>query len=256
MLSLFYWVEIPLFSSVLIERMKRAGKVAVLTGAGVSAESGVPTFRGENGLWKKYRPDELANFDAFMQNPRLVWEWYDYRKKLISEVQPNLGHVALSKMEERIPDFWLITQNVDGLHKKAGSRNILELHGNIMRSRCVQCGWKSEDVALAKGELPKCTCGGFMRPDVVWFGEMLPQDVIHSAFQAARQCEIFLSIGTSAVVHPAASLPIVAKENGAFVVEINIEPTVISNWVDESILGMSGKLLPELLFEVWNLNIK
>jgi len=244
------------FSSTLIQRMRSAERVAVLTGAGVSAESGVPTFRGEDGLWKKFRPEELANFDAFMRNPKLVWEWYNYRKKLIHEVKPNLGHYALAKMEDVCPEFWLITQNVDGLHRKAGSRKILELHGNIMRSRCVECGEESDTVELREGgELPRCRCGALMRPDVVWFGEMLPEDVLRRAFEAARECDLFFSIGTSAVVQPAASMPLVAKEAGAFVVEVNTEPTVISESVDESILGMSGEVLPKLLKEAWGVEI-
>jgi len=244
------------FSSLLIQRVKAAQKVAALTGAGVSAESGVPTFRGEDGLWKKFRPEELANFDAFMRNPELVWEWYTYRKELISEVQPNPGHFVLVKLEEIYPDFTLITQNVDGLHWKAGSQNILELHGNILRSQCVECGEKSDTAEMrGKGELPRCRCGALMRPDVVWFGEMLPQEVLDRAFEAARECDLFFSIGTSAVVQPAASLPMVAKQAGAFVVEINSEQTVISDSVDESIQGMSGEVLPKLLKEAWDIHM-
>ena len=241
-----------MFSERLIQKLKVARKVAVLTGAGISAESGVPTFRGEEGLWKKYRPEELANFNAFIQNPKLVWEWYDYRRRLISEVMPNPGHASLTEMETLVPTFDLITQNVDGLHRKAGSQNIIELHGNIMHSRCVDCGVRSDSVEMTKeDELPHCTCGGLMRPDVVWYGETLPEEAIHAAFQSAQTCDVFLSIGTSAVVHPAASLPIVAKEAGAYVLEINKESTVISHRVDESILGPSGEVLPELVKGVW-----
>ena len=237
-----------MFSKKLIEKAKQSKKVAVLTGAGISAESGVPTFRGEEGLWKKYKPEELASLDAFMQNPELVWEWYAFRKKLIDEVQPNPGHVSLSRMEEIYPEFTLITQNVDGLHWKAGNRNILELHGNIMRSRCVVCGTGSNRVEMeGKRELPRCACGGLMRPDVVWFGELLPREILYKAFRAAENCELFFTIGTSAVVQPAASLPVTAKEYGAFVVEINIEPTVISHRVDETLIGPSGEILPKLL---------
>lgn len=181
-----------MFSSILIQKIKSAKKVAVLTGAGISAESGVPTFRGEEGLWEKYRPEELANFNAFMRNPKLVWEWYNFRKKLISEVKPNPGHFALAELENLVQEFWLITQNIDGLHWKAGNRNIFELHGNIMRSRCIECDRKSETVELKEeGDLPRCVCGGIMRPDVVWFGEMLPQDVISSAFEVAERCDLF-----------------------------------------------------------------
>lgn len=246
-----------MFSEILLEKLKTAQKVAVLTGAGVSSESGVPTFRGEEGLWKKFQPEELANFEAFMRNPELVWQWYTFRKKLISEVSPNPGHFALAYLEKICQEFCLITQNVDGLHWKADNRNILELHGNIMRSRCIECGEYSERVEIEyKGDLPKCMCGGIMRPDVVWFGEILPQDVLSNAFKATRECNLFFSIGTSAVVQPAASLPIIAKEAGAYVVEINIEPTVISQIVDESIIGKFGDVLPKLLKEVWNVELE
>ena len=205
-----------MFTPDLISNMKRTARIVVLTGAGVSAESGVPTFRGEDGLWKKFRPEELASFDAFISNPRLVWEWYSYRRRLISEVKPNPGHYALARMEDVVENFCLVTQNVDGLHRSAGSRRILELHGNIMRNRCMECGRKDESADLDVGDrLPRCRCGGLMRPDVVWFGEMLPQEILDSAFREAEEAEVFLSIGTSAVVQPAASLPLVAKRNGA-----------------------------------------
>jgi len=245
-----------MFSSQLIKALKILKKLTVLTGAGISAESGVPTFRGEEGLWKKFRPEELANVNAFMKNPQLVWEWYDYRKKLISEVRPNPGHDALVKMEAFAPEFCLITQNVDGLHRKAGSINILELHGNIMRSRCMECGVFIDSLpSVMKGDLPHCQCGGLLRPDVVWYGEMLNQDILHSAFRAAETCDVFFSIGTSAVVQPAASLPMVAKQAGAFVVEINMEPTIISDRIDETVLGLSGEVLPKLLKDTWHIEM-
>lgn len=244
-----------MFSQRLINNLKNAKRVAVLTGAGISAESGVPTFRGESGLWKKFRPEELANVNAFLSNPKLVWEWYNYRKKLISEVKPNPGHVALVAIENQIPEFCLITQNVDGLHRTAGSQTILELHGNIMRSKCLDCGMKDETPLLEFTDVPKCLCGGMMRPDVVWFGEMLPEDVIRDAFERTEACEVFLCIGTSAVVHPAASLPMVARQAGAYVVEINLDSTVISDRVDESILGQSGNILPKLVDAAWNITI-
>jgi NAD-dependent deacetylase len=237
-----------MFSNKLIEKLKQSKKVAVLTGAGISAESGVPTFRGEKGLWKTYKPEELASFNAFIKNPHLVWEWYAFRKKLINKVQPNPGHIALSRMERLYPEFTLITQNVDGLHWKAGNQNILELHGNIMRSRCIDCGIESNHIETeGKNELPRCACGGLMRPDVVWFGELLPQKILFKAFRAAENSELFFAVGTSAVVQPAASLPVTAKEYGAFVVEINTEPTVISHRVDEALIGPSGEILPKLL---------
>ena len=240
-----------MFSGLLISKIKSAKSVAVLTGAGISAESGVPTFRGDEGLWKKFRPEELANFDAFMKNPKLVWEWYNYRKQLISQVKPNPGHYALAQMETLIPDFYLITQNIDGLHRRAGSKRISELHGNIMRNRCVDCNKPVSEISFDNpDELPRCECGGLLRPDVVWFGEELPQQELSNAFHAAKNSDVFFSIGTSAVVQPAASLPIEAKYAGAYVIEINVEPTVISSFVDESILGKSGEILPQLLSKV------
>ena len=245
-----------MFSDLLQEKMKSARRVAVLTGAGISAESGVPTFRGKNGLWKKYRPEELATFQAFIQNPQLVWEWYSYRRKLISEVEPNAGHYALVKMEEKFSEFTLITQNVDGLHRRAGSLNIVELHGNIMRSRCTQCQRCDDSFQINSPDDPlACACGGLMRPDVVWFGEMLSQDTIHTAFNAAESSDLFFSVGTSAVVQPAASLPLMAQRAGAFVVEVNKEPTIISNQLDESLIGPSGEILPKLVQAVWDLKI-
>ena len=202
------------FSSTLIDSLRTENRVAVLTGAGISAESGVPTFRGENGLWKKFRPEELANFDAFIRNPSLVWEWYNYRRKLISEIKPNSGHYALAELEQMFETFTLITQNIDGLHYRAGSKNILELHGNIMKNKCISCDKVPQTVQLTDGpNPPHCECGELLRPDVVWFGESLPQRELRLAFDAAESCDIFLSIGTSSVVQPAASLPLVAKRN-------------------------------------------
>ncbi len=238
-----------MFSKELISKLKSAKSVAVLTGAGISAESGVPTFRGENGLWKKYRPEELANFNAFIKNPELVWDWYRYRKNIIQNVQPNAGHHALAELEVHYPDFSLITQNVDNLHQRAGNKNIYELHGNITRNRCVDCNrhFSDDELKCEDVTVPHCSCGGLVRPDVVWFGEMLPERELRMAFEASQRCEMFLTIGTSALVHPAASLPGEAIQAGAFVVEINFEPTVISNHVNESIIGKSGEILPQLL---------
>jgi NAD-dependent deacetylase len=223
-------------------------RVAVLTGAGISAESGVPTFRGEEGLWRKFRPEELATFDAFMANPELVWEWYQYRRKIIQEIKPNPGHHALVDFQKHFVTFDLITQNVDGLHHQAGSENVVELHGNIRRNKCIRCGRKYATLEGAlPGNPPGCSCGGRIRPDVVWFGEMLPQEALDFAFRVSSQCRLFFSVGTSAVVHPAASLPLMAKKNGAYLVEVNTTPTEITPWVDESICGKSGEILPELV---------
>jgi len=233
---------------ILLEKLKSAKSVAVLTGAGISAESGVPTFRGDEGLWKKFRPEELATVDAFMANPQLVWEWYLYRRELMSKVEPNAGHYALIELEKRFDDFTLITQNVDGLHRNAGSSNILELHGNITLNKCFDCGQSFEGkINLDAGSLPQCECGGKIRPDVVWFGELLPAHAINGAFEASQKADIFLSIGTSAIVHPAASLPMEASRNGAFLVEINLEPTPLTGMADISLMGKSGEILPAIL---------
>jgi len=233
----------------LIQKLRQAKRVVVLTGAGISAESGVPTFRGDDGLWKKFRPEELANFDAFIRNPDLVWEWYQYRRKLITEVKPNPGHYALAQMEELFPDFLLVTQNVDDLHRKAGNRQIVELHGNILRNRCIQCNAFYTELEWEGGEkVPRCPkCGGLIRPDVVWFGELLPPGAMEKAEEAARNCDVFFSVGTSAVVYPAASLPAVALQHGAFVVEINPEPTPVSEIAHIVIRAKAGEALPEIV---------
>jgi len=229
-----------------VKRLKESKRIAVLTGAGISAESGVPTFRGEEGLWKKFSPMELANCDAFMANPKLVWEWYNWRKGLINDVKPNPGHFALAELEEMCEEFILITQNVDGLHRRAGSKNILELHGRIYASFCLECKKEYDDPVFEDG-IPHCECGGLVRPDVVWFGESLDSNVLEHAFREAADCDVFLSIGTSAQVQPAASLPVLAKQSGAYVVEINPEDTPITHLMDEFIPGPSGEILPVII---------
>lgn len=235
-------------SDRLRDALRKAESVCVLTGAGVSAESGVPTFRGDDGLWKKFRPEELANFASFMKNPDLVWEWYHYRRKLIHEVLPNAGHVALAAMQDIVPDFTLVTQNVDNLHSRAGSRNVVELHGNIMRNYCIECGlFAMESEQHTSDRVPRCEhCGGLLRPDVVWFGELLPQGAFQKAVEAAQRCDLFLLVGTSGIVYPAASIPGIAREIGAFVVEINPERTDLSPGMSETLLGPSGAILPGL----------
>ena len=224
----------------------------VLTGAGISAESGVPTFRGQQGLWKKFRPEQLATMESFLSSPEVVWEWYNWRRELIAEVKPNPGHYALQEMESFFSDFTLITQNVDNLHRVAGSKGILELHGNIYRNKCADCEFVlRDDLEIDPAEIPTCQrCGGKIRPDVVWFGEMLPRETIEKAFAKAEQAEVFFSIGTSALVQPAASLPLVAKRSGATLVEVNPERTPLSDLADFSFLAKSGELLPELVEKV------
>ena len=207
-----------------------ATRVAVLTGAGISAESGVPTFRDAlTGLWSKFSPEDLATPEAFLRDPKLVWEWYESRRQLVRQVKPNEGHHALATLESRIAGFTLITQNVDGLHAAAGSRNLLELHGNILRNKRFDDGMPVNVGEWVPGSPPRCReTGQLIRPDVVWFGEMLPAEALESAFEAARTCEVFLCIGTSTVVAPASSLPFIALESGATVIEINPDETPLS----------------------------
>ncbi|MBW1784248.1 MAG: NAD-dependent deacylase [Deltaproteobacteria bacterium] len=233
------------------EALKNAERVAVLTGAGISAESGVPTFRGADGLWKNYQATDLATPEAFARDPELVWEFYNWRRGLISQKTCNPAHTALAELERRIPDFTLISQNVDGLHLLAGSQHLLEIHGNIWRVRCTRCHETTLDRAPNMGHLPKCdTCGGLLRPDVVWFGESLDPEILHQAAEAARRCQIMLVIGTSSVVQPAASLAVTAKSGGAVLAEINLERTPNSNLMDVVLLGKAGEILPRLV-EGW-----
>lgn len=221
--------------------------MVVATGAGVSAESGVPTFRGEHGIWKKMSATELASVDGFMRNPKLVWEWYQHRRQIMHDVEPNPGHYAIAVLEKIFPEFVLITQNVDGLHARAGSTRILELHGNITRNKCFECGRDFGREINPDEELPTCECGGMIRPDVVWFGEMLPQGILRRAFTAAEEAEVFFSVGTSAVVQPAASLPYMASRGGAYVVEINLDTTPLTPVSDLFLEGKSGEVLPRIV---------
>ncbi len=233
----------------LIESLRSARRVTVLTGAGISAESGVPTFReAQTGLWGQYDPEELATPQAFQRNPRLVWEWYAWRRELAAKAEPNPGHLALAQLEQRIPHFTLITQNVDGLHQRAGSQNVIELHGNIWRTICfddrqVVDAWPdSEEIP------PRCPrCGGLLRPDVVWFGESLPAQALDAAWTAAKQGELFLTVGTSAIVQPAASLPWVALEHGIPTVEINPNSTPLTPAMTYVLPGPAGQVLPALV---------
>ena len=228
--------------------LRGAGSVAVLTGAGISAESGVPTFRGAEGLWKNFRAEELATPQAFARDPKLVWEWYAWRRKLISEVEPNAGHDAIAKLEERVADFTLITQNVDGLHDRAGSRNVIKIHGDIWEVRCVSCNRERRDERLEFPETPPlCECGGMLRPAVVWFGESLPEGAWEASELAVTTAEVMLVVGTSAVVYPAAGLVPLAKQAGAKVIEVNLEETQFSSMLDCSLRGKSGEILPRLV---------
>jgi len=228
--------------------LKNAERVAVLTGAGVSAESGVPTFRGADGLWKKHQATDLATPEAFARDPELVWEFYNWRRGLIGRKTCNPAHTALAELERRIPDFTLITQNVDGLHLLAGSRHLLELHGNIWRVRCTRCRKAALDRSPSMGHLPACdACGGLLRPDVVWFGESLDPEILHQAVEASKRCQVMLVIGTSSVVQPAASLAFSAKSGGAVLAEINLERTPNSDLMDIVLLGKAGEIVPRLI---------
>ncbi len=230
------------------ERLAGARSVVVLTGAGVSAESGVPTFRGADGLWRQYRAEDLATPEAFSRDPKLVWEWYDWRRQLIAKCQPNPAHYAVAFLERQAQKLLLITQNVDGLHRLAGSVRMVELHGNLWRVRCLQDGRLTENLDVPLDPIPpRCECGGLFRPDVVWFGEALPSEALQQAFEAAESCDVFLVVGTSAVVQPAASLPMVARNKGAYVVEVNLEPTPLTPIAHESHHGKAGEILPKLL---------
>jgi len=241
----------PDFSDTLLDRLAKANHVAVLTGAGISAESGVPTFRDEDGLWEKFDPQELANVEAFLDNPELVQGWYRHRRQLVTEAKPNAGHRALAEMEAHIPKLTVITQNVDDLHNRAGSSTVIELHGNITHNYCMDCERpapaETVDAAIQDGHPARCEeCDGLIRPDVVWFGEMLPPDAVEQANAATTQADVFLSIGTSAVVYPAAQFPLEARANGAYVAEVNPDTTGITDEVDESIRGPAGDVLPAL----------
>lgn len=230
----------------LIEILRHTNRVAVSTGAGISAESGIPTFRGKDGLWKEFRPEELATPTAFNQNPKLVWEWYDWRRGIIAQKEPNPGHKVLARWEKTFSAFSLITQNIDGLHHKAGSRNILELHGNIWKLRCTGEETITENYETPIKEIPPlCTdCGAILRPHVVWFGEDLSPTILQKAFLLSSECEVMFVIGTSAVVQPAASLPLAAGEAGAKIVEINPDPTPLTSYADFSFRGKAGEILP------------
>lgn len=241
------------FPSDLISLLQHTLKLAALTGAGVSQESGLRTFRdAQTGLWSQYKPEELASPQAFARDPKLIWDWYAWRREAVKGVRPNPGHYALVEIENLIPEFTLITQNVDGLHRMAGNQNVLELHGNIQRVRCSECGTVAREWDDDLDSVPQCeSCGGLLRPDVVWFGESLPRDQLEAAVEVARACDVFFSIGTSGVVQPAASLAHAARNRGAVVVEINAERTPLTSKADFFLQGKSGEILPELVKAVW-----
>jgi NAD-dependent deacetylase len=235
--------------TALIAALHSARYIAALTGAGISAESGLATFRdAQTGLWARYDPRELATPSAFARNPKLVWDWYAWRRASVASAQPNAGHLALAQIEKRARAFSLITQNVDGLHQRAGSREVIELHGSIARVKCSREGTIVEHWNATDDEVPRCAnCGAFLRPDVVWFEEMLPASALAAAEDAARSCEVLLVIGTSAEVYPAAALPMLARKGGARVVEINPNPTPLSEHADYVLRASAGSMLTALV---------
>ena len=230
------------------EKISTAKAVAVLTGAGVSADSGIPTFRREDGLWRNFRAEDLATPEAFERDPRLVWEWYNWRRELIAAKQPNPAHYALAELEKRFNAFVLATQNVDGFHAKAGSQNLIELHGNIWKVRCTKCGEVTENLDVPIKLLPYCKrCNGLLRPHIVWFGEVLyAPDVLKSA-RAFEGCDLMLVIGTSGIVQPAASFVSLARDHGAFVAEINVTESAASQEADVLLVGRAAEVVPRIL---------
>ena len=232
-------------------RIQQATCVTVLTGAGISADSGVPTFRGPEGLWKNFRPEQLASSKAFERDPQLVWGWYNWRRELLATKTPNPAHFALAEMEGHVRNFLLITQNVDGLHITAGSKRVAEIHGNIWKVRCTVCQQVTINREVPLPLLPSCSCGGLLRPHIVWFGETLPAQVLEQSFNALQECDLLLIIGTSGLVYPAASFAPVAKDHGAYVVEVNLDPTPHSDLVDLSIQGRAKDIVPQMLSGVF-----
>ncbi len=229
-------------------RLAAARSVTVLTGAGISADSGVPTFRGADGLWRNFRAEDLATPEAFARDPRLVWEWYNWRRELIATKRPNPAHATVAAMERQFARFWLITQNVDGLHRDAGSTKLSEIHGNIWKIRCTDCGLVKDNRQVPLPIPPACTaCGRLARPHIVWFGESLAADDLTNSHAALESCEVLLIIGTSGLVYPAASFAPVAKSSGAFVVEINLDATPNSGLVDVALQGRAKEIVPLLL---------
>ena len=228
------------------DEIKNARKIVFVTGAGISQESGIPTFRGADGLWRKYDPMKLATIDAFYDDPKLVWEWYNDRRKNILSATPNEGHKAIAKLE-KFSNIIVLTQNIDGLHQRAGSSKVFELHGSIIRIKCTVCDYKEEISTNFKKFPPKCKCGNLLRPDVVWFGEVLPQDVWQQAIIHSSSCDVMIIAGTSLVVSPANTLPLYAKQNNAKLIEINTEETMMSADMDLSLKSTSANALPELI---------
>lgn len=228
------------------DQLKNAQKVVFVTGAGISQESGIPTFRGKDGLWRNYDAMKLATINAFYENPKLVWKWYNERRQNVFNAEPNLGHKAIAELENFL-QVTVLTQNIDGLHQQAGSSKVLELHGSIVKIKCTSCDFKDEIFTQFSKLPPLCKCGSILRPDVVWFGEGLPQDVWKEAIIQASSCDVMIIAGTSLVVSPANTLPIYARQNNATLIEINPEKTIMTPEMDLSIRSTSAIALPELV---------
>jgi len=229
-----------------IKKLKEAQKIVFVTGAGISQESGIPTFRGKDGLWRNHDAMKLATIDAFYENPKLVWEWYNERRKNIFSAEPNLGHKAIAELEKFVKVV-ILTQNIDGLHQRAGSTKVLELHGSIIEIKCSVCKFKNKILTEFTNIPPLCKCGNILRPNVVWFGEPLPQDIWQEAMIHSSNCDIMIIAGTSLVVSPANTLPLYAKQNNAFLIELNPEETMMSSDMDLSIRSTSVITLPKLV---------
>ena len=229
------------------DKLKDAEKIVFVTGAGISQESGIPTFRGTDGLWRKYDPMQLATIDAFYDDPKLVWEWYEERRKNILQAKPNAGHFAIQEME-KYKEVTVLTKNIDGLHQRSGSTKVLELHGSIIRIKCSVCDFNDKIPTSFDKLPPKCnSCNNILRPDVVWFGESLPQDVWNQAIFEANSCDVMIIAGTSLVVSPANTLPVYAKQNNALLVEVNPEETIMSSEMDLSLKMTSARAIPNLI---------
>ncbi len=232
----------------LLAALRDSQRICILTGSGISAESGIPTFReAQTGLWEQYNPHDLATPEAFQRDPELVWRWYRWRRDLVAAVEPNAGHHALVTLAGLVPELTIVTQNVDGLHQRAGSDRVIEFHGNLFENRCFVEGCTVTDAEMSAA-VPVCPeCGGMLRPGVVWFGEAIPESAIHDAAAAVSSCDLFFSIGTSALVWPAAGLAEAARQQGASVIEVNLDATPLSSQTDYCLQGNSGSLLPELV---------
>jgi len=228
------------------KKIRNAEKIVFVTGAGISQESGIPTFRGKEGVWRNYDAVKLATISAFYENPKLVWEWYNERRKNVFSVEPNLGHKVIAELEKFVKVV-ILTQNIDGLHQRAGSTEVLELHGSIIEIKCTVCDFKDKILSEFTHTPPLCKCGNLLRPNVVWFGESLPQDICKEAMIHASKCDVMVIVGTSLVVSPANTLPLYAKQNNAFLLELNPEETMMSHDMDLSVRSTSVIALLELV---------